>query len=134
MFNMADSMSLKMKKRSSLQRAGLVILLFVAFLLRVWNLDWDEGTHQHPDERYWSIVTSDIQWEDPVTYFNSEDSELNPYRYQSSWVYGTLPLFAAKGVAEFLEADFFLSNWVVSAIDSVGINLKEDRLDRKSVV
>ena len=125
---MADSMSLKMKKRSSLQRAGLVILLLVAFLLRVWNLDWDEGTHQHPDERYWSIVTSDIQWEDPVTYFNSEDSELNPYRYQSSWVYGTLPLFATKGVAEFLEADFFLSNWFVSAIDSVGINLKEDQL------
>ena len=125
---MADSMSLNTKKKSSLRRVGLVVLLLVAFLLRVWNLDWDEGTHQHPDERYWSIVTADIQWEDPVTYFNSEDSELNPYRYRSSWVYGTLPLFAAKGAAEFLEADFFLSNWVVSAVDSVGINLKEDRL------
>ena len=128
MFIMADSMSLNTKKKSSLRRVGLVVLLLVAFLLRVWNLDWDEGTHQHPDERYWSIVTADIQWEDPVTYFNSEDSELNPYRYRSSWVYGTLPLFAAKGAAEFLEADFFLSNWVVSAADSVGINLKEDRL------
>ena len=128
MFIMADSMSLNTKKKSSLRRVGLVVLLLVAFLLRVWNLDWDEGTHQHPDERYWSIVTADIQWEDPVTYFNSEDSELNPYRYRSSWVYGTLPLFAAKGAAEFLEADFFLSNWVVSAVDSVGINLKEDRL------
>ena len=128
MFIMANSMSLKTKKKSSLRRVGLVILLLVAFLLRVWNLDWDEGTHQHPDERYWSIVTADIQWEDPVTYFNSEDSELNPYRYRDSWVYGTLPLFATKGAAEFLEADFFLSNWVVSVVDSVGINLKENRL------
>ena len=88
MFIMADSMSLNTKKKSSLRRVGLVVLLLVAFLLRVWNLDWDEGTHQHPDERYWSIVTADIQWEDPVTYYNSEDSELNPYRYRSSWVYG----------------------------------------------
>jgi YYY domain-containing protein len=125
---MANSMREKVKKRRSLRRAGLVILLLVGFILRVWNLDWDEGTHQHPDERYWSIVTSDIDWEDPITYFNSDDSDLNPYSYRDTWVYGTLPLFATKGVAEFLEADFFLSNWVVSMVDSVGINLQEDRL------
>ena len=125
---MANPMQLKVKKRRSLRRIGLVILLLVAFILRVWNLDWDEGTHQHPDERYWSIVTSDINWEDPVTYFNSEKSDLNPYSYRDTWVYGTLPLFATKGVAEFLEADFFLSNWVVSIVDRAGINLQEDRL------
>ena len=42
------------------RRSALGLLLLVAFILRVWNMDWDEGTHQHPDERYWSIVTSDI--------------------------------------------------------------------------
>ena len=37
-----------------------VEILLVAFVLRIWNLNWDQGTHQHPDERYWSIITSEI--------------------------------------------------------------------------
>ena len=61
---MADFTSSAVRKRQSLRRLGLIVLLILAFILRVWNLDWDEGTHQHPDERYWSMVTSDISWED----------------------------------------------------------------------
>ena len=123
---MADFTSSAVRKRQSLRRLGLIVLLILAFILRVWNLDWDEGTHQHPDERYWSMVTSDISWEDPVTYFDTGKSKLNPYQYQDTWVYGTLPLFATKAAAEFFEADFFLVDGIVSVVDSVGINLIED--------
>ena len=125
---MADFTSSAVRKRQSLRRLGLIALLILAFILRVWNLDWDEGTHQHPDERYWSMVTSDISWEDPVTYFDTGKSKLNPYQYQDTWVYGTLPLFATKAAAEFFEADFFLVDGIVSVVDSVGINLLEDRV------
>ena len=112
-----------------LRRLGLVLLLLLAFTLRVWNLDWDQGTHQHPDERYWSIVTADIEWETPIDYFDSRNSEMNPYQYQDTWVYGTLPLFATKAVAEFLEKDWFLSKNIVSLADNLGINLLERRMD-----
>ena len=62
---MADFTSSAVRKRQSLRRLGLVALLLLAFILRVWNLDWDEGTHQHPDERYWSMVTSCLLYTSP---------------------------------------------------------------------
>ena len=112
-----------------LRRLGLVFLLLLAFTLRVWNLDWDQGTHQHPDERYWSIVTADIEWEDPINYFDSRNSEMNPYQYQDTWVYGTLPLFATKAAAEFFEKDWVLSKNLVSLADKLGIDLVTTRID-----
>jgi hypothetical protein len=99
------------------RRAGLAIILLVAFALRAWNLDWDHGTHQHPDERYWSIVTNDISWVGPAEYF-SQDSELNPYSHHSTWVYGTFPLFTTKAVAGFLSDGPFPSGMIVTVAGS----------------
>ena len=89
------------------RRIALGMLLLVAFVLRVWNLDWDEGTHQHPDERYWSIVTNDISAAGPLEYFDSATSPLNPYNSgtpeapRDTWVYGTFPLFQFWGPGAF---------------------------------
>ncbi|MDG1845597.1 MAG: DUF2298 domain-containing protein [Acidimicrobiales bacterium] len=107
------------------RRCGLALLLVLAFTLRVWNLDWDEGTHQHPDERYWSMVTEDIEWPGVENYFDSTDSSLNPYSYRSTWVYGTFPLFMTKAISHFLESDSFIPNALVGSAERLGINLEE---------
>jgi len=97
----------------------------IGFTLRAWNINWDEGTHQHPDERYWSMVTEDISWPGSGNYFDSANSTLNPYNHRSTWVYGTFPLFITKATANYLEKDALIPNALVDAADKLGIGLKE---------
>lgn len=117
------------------RRIALGMLLLVAFVLRVWNLDWDEGTHQHPDERYWSIVTNDISAAGPLEYFDSATSPLNPYNSgtpeapRTTWVYGTFPLFSTKAVASFLADGPFPAGAIVTVADNLGIDLRNDRVE-----
>ncbi len=77
---------------------GLLAILFVALLLRTYALDWDAGTHLHPDERYLTMVSAAI--EPPARlqdYWDTARSPFNPAnRGQPDYVYGTLPLFATR--------------------------------------
>jgi YYY domain-containing protein len=111
------------------RRSALGLLLLVAFILRVWNLDWDEGTHQHPDERHWSIVTSDISGPSVADYFDSENSSLNPYNHHDSWVYGTFPLFTTKAASSFLADGPFPAGAIVTTATAAGIDLRNDGVD-----
>lgn len=86
------------------RRAGLLLLFLVllpAAGLRLRGLDWDEGNHLHPDERFISMVEEKIRAPQGVReYFDSRRSPLNPYNQgEGSFVYGTLPLFLTKAVA-----------------------------------
>ena len=86
----------------------LIIIFILALCLRLYGLNWDQGQHLHPDERYLTMVANDIHL--PATigdYFNSATSPLNPYNYPqyTSFVYGTLPLFITKIVAVILHFD-----------------------------
>ncbi len=92
----------------------LATILIFAFLIRVQNVNWDDGQHLHPDERFLSIVSSEIRLPDSVgQYFDTARSPLNPYldlnkdqkRDRSTFVYGTFPLFLNKAVAEWLDKD-----------------------------
>ncbi|MGH2633465.1 MAG: hypothetical protein ACRDG3_08650, partial [Tepidiformaceae bacterium] len=54
----------------------------------------------HPDERFLSLVAADLKWpSSPGQYFDTAKSPLNPYNDPNthSYVYGTFPLFLAKG-------------------------------------
>ena len=113
------------KNLKLIRRISLVVLLILAFTLRIWNVNWDEGTHQHPDERYWSMVTEDISWPGISNYFDSSSSNLNPYNHRDTWVYGTFPLFITKAVSHYLEKDTAIPNALVDSADKLGINLKE---------
>ncbi|MCH8901064.1 MAG: glycosyltransferase family 39 protein, partial [Chloroflexi bacterium] len=81
--------------------AAIVVILFIALLLRLWGVNWDGGLHLHPDERFLSFVTQDIEVPGSVgAYFDSENSKLNPYNRGGSFVYGTFPLFLTKIAGE----------------------------------
>ena len=73
------------------------VLLFAAFL-RLYGVNWDQGHHLHPDERFLTMVTTDIKWPGTITeYFNTDNSPLNPHNAgYGFFVYGTFPVFLTK--------------------------------------
>jgi YYY domain-containing protein len=94
------------KSKSSFQRwvyiLVLVLILASGAYLRLVGLDWDEEQHLHPDERFLTMVEASIS---PVQslgeYFNTSESSLNPHnRGHGFFVYGTLPIFIVRYIAD----------------------------------
>ena len=83
----------------------LALILCSAAWVRIYKLDWDEGTHLHPDERYLTMVTAALgSLEYPAQYWDTATSPLNPEnRNFGGYVYGTLPLFAARTVGSWID-------------------------------
>ena len=107
----------------------LVVVMLIGGYFRFVGLNWDDFTHLHPDERFLTDVASSIgagairsslpggsveqqaqinrclaQY--PETggvgpYFDADCSTLNPHNVgKGLYVYGTLPLFAARALDE----------------------------------
>src|SRR5512138_2871998 len=58
----------------------IVVVLLLAAWLRFSGLNWDEGRHLHPDERFLSTVTNDLKWPESFSnYFDPTTSTLSPY-------------------------------------------------------
>ena len=87
----------------------IVISIFIiAFLLRIYGLNWDNNNHLHPDERFLTMVINDIKLPSSISqYFDTNTSPLNPYNYSQYqfFVYGTFPLFITKLLAVILHLD-----------------------------
>ena len=93
---------LDLLEQSRLLYAALVIILVIGAYLRFNGLNWDEGRHQHPDERFLSTVTNDLEWPETFTdYFNPDVSTLSPYSNPDMglYVYGMLPVYIVKWAA-----------------------------------
>jgi YYY domain-containing protein len=87
---------------------ALVIVLLMAAWFRFHGLNWDSGRHLHPDERFLSTVTNDIQWpQNFANYFNPTASSLSPYSLPNMglFVYGTLPVYLVKWAAIILDSN-----------------------------
>jgi len=82
---------------------GLILLLGAS--LRLVGLDWDEGQHLHPDERFLTMVEADLRWPASLgEYLDEASSPLNPRNVgYSFFVYGTLPTTLVKAVALVLD-------------------------------
>lgn len=96
--------SSRLNLRALAPRLALLLILAVGAYLRFSGLNWDAGTHLHPDERFLTIVESSIK---PVSslgeYFDTSRSTLNPNNVgHGFYVYGTLPLFVVRYVGEWL--------------------------------
>ncbi len=89
----------------------LFLILGVALALRLYDVNWDEGQHTHPDERWITIVATEIRWpKDLATALNPHATTWNPlYDYARSqatgeyqmrrFAYGHLPLYLLTVVA-----------------------------------
>ncbi len=82
----------------------LVAILILAGAFRFTGLDWDEGQHLHPDERFLTMVENSLQW--PKSwgeYWDTAVNPLNPNNHNfGSYVYGLFPVVVTKFMGELL--------------------------------
>ena len=92
----------KKKLKSSVVILILIFILVAGARFRTINLNWDEGFHLHPDERFLSQVIAQIRPVNSVSeYFDTETSALNPNNSGFTFfVYGTFPLFLIRYAGE----------------------------------
>lgn len=106
----------------------LVLILLVGFAFRSYNIDWDQGKHLHPDERFLSDVLTRISPVQPgVSYFDTSQSELNPgNKGIDFFVYGTAPIFLIRYIGEWsgqigYDRITYLGRALSAAMDSLTI-------------
>ena len=127
--------------------AALTFIILFGGYLRLTHLNWDASAvngaeagsgHLHPDERFLSQITNDVKFaSSPLNYFDTDTSKMNPYNIerdggqkQTTFVYGTLPVFVNKTVGEWLDKDkdgstHASARVVVNTLDSMpGVKLK----------
>src|SRR5690349_11135733 len=78
------------------------LLLFLNVLIggffRFYDIDWDQGQHLHPDERFVTMVgTVMVMPESLADYLNPATSHFNPANIgYSFYVYDTLPVVITR--------------------------------------
>ena len=97
-------MELKKNNRSRLWVGLLIVVLLAGAYFRFIGVNWDENFHLHPDERFLTMVETSISPVKSISqYFNTNESSLNPHNHGFGfYVYGTLPLFIVRYVAEWV--------------------------------
>ena len=86
-----------------MRKVAIFLLIFVFGLsLRLYHFNWDHNQHLHPDGRFLTMVTLHLDWPSSwYAYFETDKSPLNPFnRGYNFFVYGPLPLWLTKGVAQ----------------------------------
>jgi YYY domain-containing protein len=88
----------------------LTLILLTSLALRLYNINWDEFQHAHPDERWITMVAVEIHL--PKSFseaLNPRLSPLNPLydpkaQAPRGFAYGHLPLYILTALAGFLSA------------------------------
>lgn len=120
----------RIRRHPQAHRVALLLILLLAFVLRTWNINWDQDQHLHPDERFWNIITDAVEGPTGISdYFDSADTSLNPYQHNPTFVYGTGPLVLTKASATWLRdgvvSGSVPASQVARLIDLAGVDLVE---------
>ena len=88
--------------------AALVVIVAAGAVLRFVGMDWDDGTHLHPDERFLTMVQGAMSLPEATTdYLATNTSSLNPRNVgYGFFVYGTWPMTVVHVVADRLATAF----------------------------
>jgi len=112
--------------KNKINQIFLFLILIIAFVLRIFGINWDQGQHLHPDERFLTMVISDIKLPQNIfNYFDSQHSPLNPANQNYDfYAYGTLPLLIVRILGNLFSLNsydyIFLVGRVVSAVFDTG--------------
>lgn len=87
----------------------LTLILIAAAAFRLIGVGWDDNAHLHPDERFLTMVVTELSWPKNIAeYFQTQTSPLNPHNKGFSfYVYGTYPTHLVKLTAQLLEKDMY---------------------------
>lgn len=69
-----------------------IAIIFIAFILRIYGINWDQGHNLHPDERAIIMYTLGLSFPHSLLEFLSVNSPLNPHFF----AYGNFPLYLLK--------------------------------------
>ena len=78
-----------------IEKFFLIYIICIAFMLRVYDLNWDRFYHLHPDERAISMFTLPLAFPKDLQTFLNPSSPLNPHFF----AYGNFPLYLLKGAS-----------------------------------
>jgi hypothetical protein len=133
--DVADRISEEDSRPASIPRSRIApavdplfaLIIVVGSVLRLADLNWDQGTHIHPDERFLTMLGTAVNLPGSLLqYFDPVSSPLSPYNTSSysSMVYGMLPitlnklLAAALGNGDF--GMFVIQGRALSALADIG--------------
>lgn len=95
------------------KKQQIILLLIIALgaFLRLYGINWDQGFHLHPDERFLTMVGNAMKIPNTVVdYFNPQISSFNPSNIGFGFfVYGIFPLTLNKILAVLLGNDNYNS-------------------------
>ncbi len=108
----------------------LLVIITLGLTLRLIGLNWDQGQHLHPDERFLTMVLTDIKLPSSLkNYLEPNLSTLNPYNNNYSFfVYGSFPINFIKVLGEIFKLNsynqiYLVGRWVTIILDSLVIFL-----------
>jgi YYY domain-containing protein len=104
---------------------ALIVILLLGASFRLAGLNWDDGQHLHPDERFLSMVISALE---PVSsaaeYFDTPSSPLNPNnRGYGFFVYGDFPIILVFYVSRALGMSTYFDAYLVGRVLSAVADL-----------
>ena len=84
-------------------------IIGAGFGLRIYGLNWDQGHHLHPDERYVTIASNALAVPSSfMAYLDPAISPMNPYNKGTQiFVYGTLPMTLNKLLVAVIDKDTY---------------------------
>lgn len=103
----------------------LPIIILLALFFRLYNINWDQGHHLHPDERAIVMTVSSLKFPLNITEFFSPESQWNP----KFFAYGSFPFYLLRFIgnivghfdASFAQYDNInLVGRVISALFDIG--------------
>ncbi len=85
----------------------LIAILVIAAFFRFFAINWDQDQHLHPDERFLTMVATDMKVPHSFAdYLNPATSLFNPANINHKfYVYGTFPVVINKLLAQVTNAD-----------------------------
>jgi len=119
------------------QKLILLAIIILALIFRLYGLDWDQGQHLHPDERFLTMVMDAMRLpKNLADYLNPQKSTMNPYNLgYGFFVYGTFPLNLTKIIGIVTNNDDYgkihLVGRFLSAIFDVGIVILLFKIGKK---
>ncbi len=95
----------------------ILVILILGLVLRLTGVNWDEGQHLNPDERFLTMVLSEMKWPGIKEFLNTSTSTYNPVNVgYSFFVYGTFPLFLNKAFAGLFQLGDYMGYLIVGRI------------------
>jgi hypothetical protein len=103
----------------------LAAIIALAAVFRLTGMNWDSKSHLHPDERFLTMVATEITLPHSLqNYLDTRTSPANPHNKKFSfYVYGTYPMHITKLIATISHNNTYDGITIVGRVLSVIVDL-----------